>query len=131
MNKFIAFIIIFIFATQYSYASCSSEYRYCRKDARADYKQCRSYCDSSDRNCSEECSLMKEDDYEYCEVEENECSGSRESYPSQNSNQRSLRNQPASHCVTTYGNCRMAVPIPIGSSCYCPTPSGPIWGYGR
>ena len=34
----------------------------------------------------------------------------------------------ASVCQTNYGRCAMSVPIPIGSSCYCPTQVGPIAG---
>jgi len=36
----------------------------------------------------------------------------------------------ATHCQTNFGACGMAVPIPIGSSCYCPSYAGPIWGAG-
>lgn len=37
----------------------------------------------------------------------------------------------ASFCSTPYGSCPMAVPIPQGSACYCPSVSGPVWGIGR
>ncbi|ARN73957.1 hypothetical protein [Oceanicoccus sagamiensis] len=38
---------------------------------------------------------------------------------------------PARVCATPYGSCPMAEPIPLGSSCYCPGSSGPVWGIGR
>ena len=38
---------------------------------------------------------------------------------------------PARFCNTSYGSCPMAVAIPKGSYCYCPTPYGPIGGIGR
>ena len=34
-------------------------------------------------------------------------------------------------CATPYGNCPMAEAIPQGSSCFCPSISGPVWGIGR
>ena len=34
-------------------------------------------------------------------------------------------------CATPYGVCQMGVAIPLGSSCYCMTPQGQIWGVGR
>lgn len=34
----------------------------------------------------------------------------------------------AAFCVTPRGACQMAVAIPRGSSCYCPSYWGPIWG---
>lgn len=38
---------------------------------------------------------------------------------------------PAQFCSTNFGNCPMAVGIPKGSSCYCPTPYGPVGGIAR
>lgn len=38
---------------------------------------------------------------------------------------------PAAACYTPMGPCAMSVPIPRGSSCYCPTMGGPIWGYAQ
>jgi len=38
---------------------------------------------------------------------------------------------PAAVCATPFGACGMAVPIPMGSSCYCQTWQGPIWGVGQ
>ena len=38
---------------------------------------------------------------------------------------------PATVCETFYGSCPMGVIIPIGSACYCPSFSGPIWGQSR
>ena len=35
---------------------------------------------------------------------------------------------PATTCVTPIVSCRMGEIIPRGSDCYCPSPSGPIWG---
>ncbi|MGY1520254.1 eCIS core domain-containing protein [Luteimonas sp. A482] len=37
----------------------------------------------------------------------------------------------ASLCATNLGVCGMGVAIPVGSSCYCPTFNGPIWGVAR
>jgi hypothetical protein len=37
----------------------------------------------------------------------------------------------ATVCATPYGMCPMAVPINIGTACYCPTMHGPIWGVSR
>lgn len=34
----------------------------------------------------------------------------------------------ATMCVTPFGNCAMSAVGPVGISCYCPTPSGPIYG---
>jgi hypothetical protein len=34
----------------------------------------------------------------------------------------------ASQCCTGWGSCWMAVPLPDGAPCYCPTYSGPIGG---
>jgi len=39
--------------------------------------------------------------------------------------------QPARICSTPYGTCPMAVAIPQGASCYCPSAYGPVWGIGR
>jgi hypothetical protein len=37
----------------------------------------------------------------------------------------------ATQCVTPPGSCPMVVPIPVGSSCYCVTASGPVPGTAR
>lgn len=37
----------------------------------------------------------------------------------------------ASACATPFGFCPMMAPIPFGASCYCMTPGGPVWGFGR
>lgn len=37
----------------------------------------------------------------------------------------------ARFCVTNVGSCTMAVRIPVGSSCFCPTPYGPISGIAQ
>lgn len=34
----------------------------------------------------------------------------------------------ASVCSTPYGSCAMSVAIPKGSSCYCPSFYGAVWG---
>lgn len=36
--------------------------------------------------------------------------------------------QPAAFCITPFGTCPMGLIIPRGSSCYCPSFQGPIWG---
>lgn len=36
--------------------------------------------------------------------------------------------QVARFCATRFGACQMGVAVPIGSSCYCPSAGGPIWG---
>jgi hypothetical protein len=41
------------------------------------------------------------------------------------------QSSPASFCATNFGSCPMAVVIPRGSSCYCPTPYGPVGGVAR
>ena len=38
------------------------------------------------------------------------------------------RSMVASFCSTFYGSCAMSVAIPKGSSCYCPSYFGPVWG---
>lgn len=35
---------------------------------------------------------------------------------------------PAAICYTSYGNCPMMVPIMQGSTCYCQSNFGPLWG---
>lgn len=37
----------------------------------------------------------------------------------------------ASFCYTNFGNCAMAVAIPPGSRCFCPTYRGQVWGIAR
>ena len=37
----------------------------------------------------------------------------------------------ASMCMTPYGNCGMAVAIPVNAQCMCPTMNGPIFGMSR
>lgn len=34
-------------------------------------------------------------------------------------------------CATPFGLCGMAIAIPVGSQCYCPTFNGPLWGVAR
>lgn len=34
-------------------------------------------------------------------------------------------------CVTPYGVCPLAYPLPYGASCYCPSVYGPVWGVAR
>lgn len=36
---------------------------------------------------------------------------------------------PGFFCQTPYGYCRLPYAAPQGASCYCSTPSGPIYGY--
>lgn len=45
--------------------------------------------------------------------------------------QTPLAPQVATVCMTNVGTCMMAVAIQQGSSCYCPTPYGPVWGQAR
>ena len=37
----------------------------------------------------------------------------------------------AAVCATPWGMCQMAVAIPVGAPCYCPTYQGPLQGVGR
>jgi hypothetical protein len=37
----------------------------------------------------------------------------------------------ALRCSTPIGICPLGGVIPLGAPCYCPTPRGPVWGYGR
>ena len=37
----------------------------------------------------------------------------------------------AQMCLTQLGNCWMGMPIPVGSSCYCPSGFGPVWGVAQ
>src|SRR6185503_5607505 len=46
-------------------------------------------------------------------------------------NSRPYDSSPAQFCATNFGSCGMAVAIPKGSSCYCPTPYGPVGGVAR
>jgi len=34
-------------------------------------------------------------------------------------------------CYTPYGACPLVFPVPAGSSCYCSSIYGPIWGVAR
>lgn len=38
------------------------------------------------------------------------------------------RNSVAMYCGTPQGSCPMAVGIPKGAPCYCPSQWGPVWG---
>lgn len=40
------------------------------------------------------------------------------------------RNSLATHCGTSLGSCPMAVAIPKGANCFCPSMWGPVWGHG-
>lgn len=42
-----------------------------------------------------------------------------------------VNNGVAAACNTPYGSCRMGQRIPKGSSCYCPSPSGPVSGIAQ
>jgi hypothetical protein len=37
----------------------------------------------------------------------------------------------ATFCHTPYGPCQMQVAIPVGSSCYCQSYAGPLWGVAQ
>lgn len=39
--------------------------------------------------------------------------------------------RPAMICATPYGSCPMGVSLPVGSTCYCPSYAGPVWGVAQ
>ena len=46
-------------------------------------------------------------------------------------NNRPYQRSIAQACITPFGTCPMAISIPVGSPCYCPTIQGPVWGQAQ
>lgn len=125
------FIVVLVIA-QYGYASCSSEWLSCRKAARQTQKECKSACADS-QQCETECENDMDIEYADCDTAKSECLNSEESqYPSaQSPYHEPQRSIPASICATNFGSCPMVVPVTRGTSCYCMTPAGQIWGIAQ
>ena len=56
--------------------------------------------------------------------------GADESLSQSRSNRRQFA-QWAYQCITPYGWCQLYQPLPYGSSCYCPSAYGPVWGIAQ
>jgi hypothetical protein len=128
-------LIIAISISNHAYSSCFIEDVVDLFDAEYSRNEIREECDGQVEES--DCSLSKIIKYardgkglssilRRCEIRDNDSNGSyrRDQYevPTQ---------VPARICATPYGNCPMAVPIPQGSSCYCPSSYGAVWGIGR
>jgi len=118
-----------------AYASCADDWVACRQDARNSKKECLSGCDSGDRQCRSDCESTQKSEYQDCDAVKAECRGS-ESGRSGDSGSSGYRPPPpnraeATFCATNYGSCPMVITVPMGSSCYCASPAGPIWGIAR
>lgn len=129
------FLVLAILAAHDASAGCSDDWVECRKSARDAKKECLSSCDRADRECRSDCDRTQNSDYKDCDDTKAEC---RSSESSQSETRKLPRYQvppssgaSATFCATNYGTCFMSVPIPIGWSCICPTPAGPIAGIAR
>lgn len=127
----VGLFLIALSTAQHSYASCSDEWLSCRKAARESLKDCKSSCDNS--NCRRDCEDTLKSDYDDCNTAKSECRSSEESeYSNSQSRYREPQfNRPASICSTNFGPCPMMVRVPIGTSCYCMTPAGQVWGIAQ
>ena len=128
----LAISILLLLTTQLSYASCSDDWLSCRSEARKTWSDCNRSC--NDSSCRHDCTESKSSDYRDCDTAKSECRATESSSSGSGSNnyqtpQRS--GSTASSCFTQFGSCSMRMAVPIGSSCYCATPGGPIWGVAQ
>lgn len=124
--KAIGACVVILLTAQYGYATCSEEWVSCRKEAREFQRECKSSCEDS--GCRRDCDDDKISDYESCDEMKSEC----RSYEGEESiYSQPQKNRQASVCQTNFGSCPMMVSTPVGSSCYCMTPAGQIWGIAQ
>lgn len=123
---------IMVFFCGIAYAECTIDEVVDLYDADTTLTDARNICDNTITNS--DCSITKIFNYankgkglryikEKCEIITNDYN---------NKSQYQIPdNSPASICMTPFGSCPMAVPIPKGASCTCYTGSGPIMGMSR
>jgi hypothetical protein len=127
------FLMLIITAVQCAYAECGDEWMNCRRDARSAKNDCISSC-NGDLACRQECTNSLNSDYRDCDHSKADCRRSDSSRSNNSSSNYEVPRQggsAATFCVTNYGSCGMNMSIPIGSSCICVTPAGPIAGIAR
>lgn len=131
MNKFIGFFLILGISTiQHAYATCSDEWLDCRRAARSTKSACTSNC-GADAACRIDCTNNFNSEYQDCETSKRECKGTDEPKRGSSSDYQAPQQSIASACWTNYGSCPMFQPINVGSSCYCLTGAGQIWGVAK
>jgi hypothetical protein len=105
--------------------SCRKELSRCRSEAKAEWKECMAGCDQKNATqCRAVCTEDRNVAYSNCDDLGEDCVDFDAYSPPE-------KGTLATSCVTNFGACPMATRIPIGTSCFCPTPNGVITGIAR